>query len=367
MPHFKPKDVKSLSNGVVKVPKAELQDFVSQIFTCAGLDEEQSSTLARHLVLANLRGIDSHGVSRVAIYIDRLHRGLTNKKCELKAVRETASFALFDAQNASGIVAATKGMQIAVNKAKQTGIGVVGINHSNHCGMLADYTMYAAEHDCIALATTNAPANMAPWGGKERFFGTNPLSYGIPAGEEEDIIFDMASSVVARGKIINAQKNGQTIPVGWAISREGNPTTDPTEALEGLVLPVGGHKGYGIAMLVDILSGLFTGAQYGPHIGDLYRNFERHQHAGQFFMVMRADLFQPLQIFKDRMDQMIREIRQVPLIEGVEQIYMPGEMERGMMDDRTKNGIPLSTQVVQEMVQVANRLHVYNPLFQSVK
>lgn len=352
-----------MSNGLVKVPKAELQDFVSQMFACAGLDEEQSSMISRHLVLANLRGIDSHGVSRVAIYIERLRRGLTYKRCELKIVREAASFALIDAQNTSGIVAATKGIQIAVNKAKETGIGMVGINHSNHCGMLADYTMYAAEQDCIALATTNAPANMAPWGGKERYFGTNPLSYGIPAGEEEDIIFDMATSVVARGKIINAQKNGQTIPLGWAISKEGKPTTDPTEALEGLVLPVGGQKGYGISMLVDILSGLFTGAQYGPHIGDLYRNFEQNQNVGQFFMVMRADLFMPLQEFKARIDQMIQEIRQVPLIEGTDQIYMPGEIERGIMNDRSTNGIPLSTQVFNELVQVAKSLHVNHSLF----
>jgi LDH2 family malate/lactate/ureidoglycolate dehydrogenase len=367
MKHLRLKDVKSLSDRIVKVQKDELQDFVSQIFSSTGLQEEQSVTIARHLVLANLRGVDSHGVSRVAIYTERLDKGLTNKNCDMNTTRESASFALLDAQNCSGIVAATKGIQLAVQKAKETGIGVVGINHSNHCGMLADYTAYAAENDCIAIATTNAPANMAPWGGKERFFGTNPLSYGIPTGEEVDIIFDMATSVVARGKIINAQKNGQSIPIGWAISKEGKPTTDPKEALEGLVLPVGGQKGYGIAMFVDILSGLFTGALYGPHINDLYRNFEQNQNVGQFFMVMRADLFQPLQQFKDRMDQMIREIRQVPLVEGVDKIYLPGEIEREIMADRTQNGIPLSIQVLNEMVEVAKSYNMKNPLFRNVE
>ncbi|PZE21687.1 Ldh family oxidoreductase [Paenibacillus xerothermodurans] len=344
-----------MSTNVVRVQKEQLQDFVYRIFISSGLDENQSHVIARHLVLANLRGVDSHGVSRVAIYTKRLDLDLTNKQCDLLTVRESAASALLDARNCSGIAAATKGIELAVRKAKESGIGVVGIYHSNHCGMLADYTMYAAANDCIALAMTNARANMAPWGGRERFFGTNPISYGIPAGEETDIVFDMATSVVARGKIINAQKNQQSIPVGWAITKEGKPTSDATEALEGLVLPVGGHKGSGIAMLVDILSGLFTGARYGPHISDLYNNFEEHQNVGQFFMVMRADLFQPLEQFKARVDGMIREIRQVPLVEGVEKIYLPGEMEQEVMAERLRDGVPLSAQVYDELAQVSRR------------
>lgn len=352
--------------GPVLIQKNELERFVQRIFSKVGLDEAQAQTIARHLVLANLRGIDSHGVTRVGIYSKRIELGLTNKESEVQLERETASSALVDARNTSGIVAATTGIKLAVQKAKATGVGVVGIKNSNHCGMLADYTQYAAENDCISIATTNAPPNMAPWGGKERYFGTNPFSYSIPAGEEIDIVFDMATSVVARGKIINAEKNNQQIPLGWAISKDGKPTTDPSEALDGLVLPVGGPKGYGIAMLVDVLSGLFTGALNGPWIRDLYRDFTEPQNVGQFFMVMRADLFQPLEVFKSRMDQAIQEIRAIPTMEGVDRIYLPGEIERLTMLERERNGIPLSPQIVNELVEVAEKYSVTNTLLKKI-
>jgi LDH2 family malate/lactate/ureidoglycolate dehydrogenase len=351
---------------MVRIPKDELQEMVTQIFLKVGLDAGQASTIARHLVLANLRGVDSHGVSRVPIYVQRLEKGLTNKGNHVEIERESGAFALLDAQNISGITAATKGIELAIAKAKETGVGLVGIKNSNHCGMLADYTSQAAENDCIALATTNAPANMAPWGGRERFFGTNPFSYGIPAGQEPNIIFDMATSVVAKGKIINAQKNQQSIPIGWAISKEGKPTTDPNEAVEGLVLPVGGPKGYGLAMLVDILSGLYTGACYGPHIGDLYTDFEKNQNVGQFFIVMRADLYQPLQQFKDRMDTMIREIRRIPLVEGTAKIYLPGEIEQQTLTDRLNEGIPLSMHILNDLLEVANAYQIKNTMLSNI-
>lgn len=350
--------MKSLSTSQVRVDSEELRQYVTDLFAAAGLDENQARTIARHLVLANLRGVDSHGVSRVEIYTKRLDLGLLNKQADFTIERETATSALINAQNSSGIVVSTKGIELAVEKAKQSGIGIVAINSSNHCGMLADYTMYAAEHDCLALATTNAPSNMPPWGGKDRFFGTNPISYSIPAGEEDDIIFDAATSLVARGKIIVAQKNGQQIPLGWAVSTEGKPTTDPTEALKGVVLPAGEHKGSGIALLVEALSSLYSGAAFGPHIGDLYTNFSKPQNVGQCFIVMRADLFQPLQQFKDRVDQMIREIRQVPKMDGVDRIYLPGEKELEMTKEREVNGVPLTMGILNELVKVGKRYGV---------
>lgn len=352
-----------MSSSNVRVAKADLEHFVGMIFQGAGLNEEQSAILARHLVLANLRGVDSHGVSRVDIYTKRLESGIVEKKSEVRVEKETASSALIDGENAIGILLASKGIEMAVQKAKETGLAAIGIKNSNHCGMLADYTQYAARHDCIAIATTNAPSSMAPWGGKQGFFGTNPLSYGVPAGEERDIIFDMATSVVARGKITLARKNNQQIPLGWAISKEGKPTTDPNEALDdGLVLPVGGPKGYGLAFLVDVLSGLLTGAAFGPYIGSLNKDWDRNQNVGQFFWVMRADLFEPLEEFKSRIDQMIREIRQIPLAEGFERIYLPGEIEYEKTAEREQYGIPLSDSVIQELEAVGKRYGMASPL-----
>lgn len=350
-----------MSEKVVKVTKEVLESFVNRVFQAAGLDGDQSSTVARHLVLANLRGIDSHGVSRVDIYTRRLDCGVTSKQNQPIALRETPSSMLIDGGNGLGIILATEGIKIAVEKAKKTGIAAVGIKNSTHCGMLADYTMYAARHNCIAIATTNAPSSMAPWGGKVGYFGTNPFAYGVPAGEEQDIIFDMATSVVARGKITLARKNNQSIPLGWAISKEGHPTTDPVEAADGLVLPVGGAKGYGLAFLVEVLSGLLTGAAFGPYIASLNKDFDRKQNIGQFFFVMRANLFEELEEFKKRIDQMIAEIRSIPLAEGFEKIYLPGEIEFERTKERQTTGIPLSVKVVDELVEVGKRYGVDCP------
>ncbi|TVY07947.1 Ldh family oxidoreductase [Paenibacillus cremeus] len=345
----------------IRIAKETLEQYVCDIFQAAGLDKEQSSIISRHLVLANLRGVDSHGINRVDIYTKRLDLGIEGPTV-VKAQKESASSMLIDGSGGLGIILATKGIEIAVNKAKETGLAVVGIKNSSHCGMLADYTHYAAQNDCIAIATTNAPSSMAPWGGKKGYFGTNPFSYGIPAGEEQDIIFDMATSVVARGKITLARKNNQQIPLGWAITKEGKSTTDPNEALDGgLVLPVGGPKGYGLAFLVDVVSGLLTGAAFGPHIGSLYNDLDRNQNVGQFFFVMRADLFEPLQEFKSRVDQMIREIRQIPLAEGFERIYLPGELEFAQAAERERRGIPFTEKVVQELENVGRRYGLNSP------
>lgn len=341
--------------------KEDLEKCVYEIFQAAGLNEEQASIVARHLVLANLRGIDSHGVSRVDIYTKRIDLGIMKRKTEINIVKETPSSVLLDGGSGVGIVLATKGIQIAVEKAKTTGIAIVGIKNSSHCGMLSDYTAYAAQNDCIALAVTNAPSSMSPWGGKKAYFGTNPLSYGIPSGKEIDIIFDMATSVVARGKITLARKNNQEIPIGWAISKEGYPTTDPIEAEKGLVLPIGGPKGYGLTFLIEVLSGLLTGAAFGPYIGSLYKDLNNNQNVGQFFLVMRADLFEELDVFKNRMDQMIKEIRNIPLAEGYERIYLPGEIEFERSKELAVKGISLSDSVLSELESVVDRYGLKMP------
>lgn len=181
-----------------------------------------------------------------------------------------------------------------------------------------------------------------------------------------DIIFDMATSVVARGKIILAKKNNQQIPLGWAISKEGKPTTTPSEALDGLVLPVGGPKGYGITFLVETLSSLFTGAAFGPYIPDLYKDLTRPQNIGQCFIVMRADLFQGLDEFKNRMVQIIQEIREVKPMEGVDRIYLPGEIEMEKAMERERNGIPLSPEILNELEEVGRRYGIKPGLFKNI-
>jgi len=347
-----------MSESLIRVNKADLEDFIIRVFLAAGLEENQASIVAKHLVLANMRGVDSHGVSRLDIYTKRLEIGITSRKTELKAVRETDSSMLIDGESGLGIVLCTEGIRIAVEKAKKTGLAVVGIRNSSHCGMLGAYTMYAAQNDCIAIAAANASSSVAPWGGKEAYFGTNPFSYGVPAGKEKNIVFDMATSVVAKGKIRMALVNNQKIPVGWAITKDGKPTTDPREAMDGLLLPVGGPKGYGLNFFVEVLSGLLSGAAFGPYIRNLYKDLDKSQDMGQFLFVMRADLFVPLEEFKKRMDQMIGEIRQISLAEGFDRIYLPGEIEQEKAEERERNGIPLTPETINELKAVGNRYSV---------
>lgn len=332
----------------IYINQADLENYVTAIFQKAGLQDNHSATIARHLVLANLRGVDSHGVTRVKNYTDRLKSGVVNREHGMKITKETPSSVFIDGANEIGIIPATEGIRLAVSKAKHTGVAIAGINHSNHCGMLADYTGYAAAHDCVCIATTNAPSFMAPWGGKERYFGTNPISYGIPGGQEGDIVFDMATSVVARGKIKLAIQNHEDIPIGWAITKDGEATTDAKSAMDGLVLPVGGPKGYGLALLADVLSGLFTGAAVGPRVGRP-EDLQEKQEVGQFFFVMRADLFEELNTFKHRMDTMAREIKQIPAAKGFDKVYLPGEIENEREKERRKYGIPLGVETVEEL------------------
>ena len=339
--------------GELRIRHERLRELVGGIFSALGVPE--SEEIADHLVLANLRGVDSHGVSRVKIYAERLELGLVSRETRLEIVRETPVSALVDGGNGSGIVVASRAMDLAIEKARESGIGAVCAMRSNHCGMLAAYTQRAAERGLISLSTTSAPANMAPWGGSERFFGTNPLSYGVPAGEEIDIVFDMASSNVSRGKIILAAKNGKKIPFGWAIDSDGRDTTDSEAALEGLVLPLGGAKGSGLAFLVEVLSSILSGANFGPHIPSLYDNFGEEQGVGHFFLAVRPDLFTPLEEFADRMDRMIREVREVKVAEGHERVYLPGEIELEKERERRKDGIPLSAEVLDELRSVSER------------
>lgn len=336
------------------VNPSKLEALVREIFAASGMPQSEAGEVAGHLVLANLRGVDSHGVSRVGVYVERLDLGLVSQVTRTQTVRETPVSALTDGGNGSGPVVAARAMRLAIVKAKEAGIGMICAQGSNHCGMLAYYTKMAAESGLIGLATTSAPATMAPWGATERFFGTNPLSYAIPTPEgEDDIVFDMATSQVARGKIILAAKDGRKIPLGWAIDPEGRPTEDAEAALEGTVLPLGGAKGSGIALLVEVLSSVLASTAYGPHIPPLYDNPTREQGLGHFFLAFRPDLFVEREEFEDRVSGMAWELRSLSPAAEHERVYLPGEPEAENERRRRTEGIPLSAEVFKELAEIA--------------
>ncbi|WP_422448017.1 Ldh family oxidoreductase [Thermoanaerobacterium sp. DL9XJH110] len=340
-----------------------IKKFGVDLFEREGVPTNDAQIIVDNLVKANLRGVDSHGVSRIPIYMKRLKLKLVEPVCKIKFEKKVGSVAVINGCNSMGAVVGYNAMKYAINAAREKGIFFIAVNNSNHFGTAAFYSMMALDYDMIGFATSNAPSTMAPWGGIKPFIGTNPFSFAIPAGKRMPIVIDMATSVVARGKIILAEKNNQRIPEGWAINKEGEVTTDAKEALEGSVLPFGGPKGYAISLLIDILCGILSGAAYGPYIGNLYENFVEAQNVGHCFAAIDISKFIDVEVFKYRIDKMIEEIKDSPKAKNVEEIYLPGEIEYRTQKERLEKGIPLTLPVIQELKELGRSYNVNTELF----
>jgi LDH2 family malate/lactate/ureidoglycolate dehydrogenase len=242
----------------------------------------------------------------------------------------------------------------------------VGVRNSSHFGTSSFFVEQAVRANMIGMALTNAPANMPPAGGRSRYFGTNPLAIGLPCGLERPVILDMSTSVVARGKIVMAQKAGQELPPGWAIDEYGEPTQDAAAALRGAVLPMAGYKGAGMALMIDALCGVLTGAAFGNHIVDLYDQGDQPQNVGHFFVAIDIGLFMPVDAFKARMDQFIQEIRSQPRMPGVDRIFMPGEIEQETAEQTARTGVAVPEVGWRELDALARSLKV-RPLGQRIE
>jgi len=326
-----------------------LKSHCSMILQYHGLPVADADVVSTSLVDANLRGVDSHGVSRMPIYIERLRRGLVTPNPQIRIISDRGASLLVDGDNGMGAVVTTKALELAQERLGQYGSVSVGIRNSSHYGSGAYYAEQAAARGAASFLYSNAPSTMAPWGGVDPYLGTNPYTFGVPAGKQAPIILDMATSVVARGKIILAADAGKEIPEGWAIDSEGRPTTNARAALDGSVLPFGGPKGYGIALMIDIMAGVLTGAGFGPRIGDLYRDFEKPQNVGAFLQLTDVSTFLPMEEFRARMSCMIDEIKSARRAAGVEEIFLPGEIERRKAEQRRERGIPLPEETVDNL------------------
>ena len=328
--------------GTVNYPVDELREFTFRLFGAAGVPEDDARIVADSLLEANLRGVDTHGVTRLlGIYIKRLRAGIINTDGRIEVERESPSTVLVDGRNCLGAVVAHKTMRLCLEKAALAGSCWAGIHNSNHCGALAYWSIMATGRDMIGLAFTNGPSSMAPWGGAEAYLSTNPISVAVPAGVEPPIVLDMATSTVSRGRIILAASRGEQIPPGWAVDQQGRPTQDAAEGVKGFVMPLGGYKGYGLSLIVDILSGVLTGAAFGSHIGSLYEEWSRGQDVGTMLGAIDIGKFIPVELFKQRMDTEIAELKACRLAEGSERIYVPGEIEFEKKQRRLVEGVPL--------------------------
>ncbi len=329
-----------------------LETLATEVFKHAGVSAAKAKIVAESLVHADLRGIESHGLSRMPIYVKRIEAGLIERVEEPQLVMQEGAAALIDGKNQLGAVVGLMALEQAVKLARQTGIGFVGVRHSNHFGTCSYYAERAISQGLILLVLTNAPEAMAPSGGILPFLGTNPIAVGIPAGQEPAFLLDMATSVTARGKIVMAAKKGEAIPADWAIDQNGIPTTKPEQALLGSLLPIGGAKGYGLAMFIDLLCGLLTGAAFGPGVKSLYDNWEHPQNIGHIFLVIDIQKFLPLPLFQQNMDEYIRQVKKGPKKEGTSEILIPGEIESRKRRERLQNGIPFSLNVEEELSQL---------------
>jgi len=334
--------------------------FCKELLKGAGVPDEDASIVANVLVDTSMEGIDTHGISRLPIYLTRIQNGRINPRPTIKVNGTAPSLANVDGDNGLGQLVAVRSMQSAINLAGETGVGAVAVKHSNHYGASSYYCKMASSSGMIGMAFTNTPSGIPPWGGKKAYFGTNPIAFAFP-GKDQPVVIDMSSSTVARGNIIMAAKEGNPIPEGWAIDSEGLPTTDAKAALEGAVLPMAGPKGYAMALAVEILSGILSGSAYGPRVGWIYDESTEPVDIGHFFIAIDIGKMMNLSDFLSRLDHMAGEIKSSPKATGVEEIYLPGERRTINAQKRKTAGLPISDQLLSELNGLARDLGV-NPL-----
>lgn len=343
-----------------RVNHEKLTRFVAACFEKLGVPNEDATIAANALVQADLRGVDTHGVIRFtpnAWYVKWLSEGSMTARPKVRIVSESATTALIDGDRGMGMVIGHRAMEMAIHKAKSAGIAVVAVRNSRHYGMSAYYGMMALAHDMIGIAMTNASRQVVPTFGREAHFGTNPICFAVPADRELPFVLDMATTTAAAGKLELAARLGKAIPGGWALDENAVETTDPRIAQKARrLLPLGGtresgsHKGYGLAILVEILCGVLTGTLTALNADQDPR--------GHFFGAIRVDAFRPVQEFKRDMDRLIHELKSTPPVEGEERVYVAGEIEFETARERARHGIPLLKSVIEGLKGVSQQLSV---------
>ncbi|WP_108660970.1 Ldh family oxidoreductase [Acuticoccus kandeliae] len=327
-----------------------LEAYAAAVFAHAGLPEADAATIARGLIKANLRGLDSHGVSRMPMYIERLRRGLVNPRPEIRVEEVAGAVASVDGDNAFGFLAAHRAMDEAMRLAESAGIGLAGVRNSTHFGMSALYVMQALERGFVSMVFTNSSPAFPVHGGRTAFLGAAPIAAGIPGGKSGvPFLMDMSMTILARGKIRLAAMRGDPIPEGLALDAEGRPTTDAQKAFEGVILPFGGMKGSILSMLMDLMAGALTGANYGGDVKGLYYDHTGPQNVGHLMFAIRPDLFIPRAELEARMDTFVERVRALPRAAGVDEILMPGEPEVRTEAKRRAGGIPITDNIVRDL------------------
>lgn len=348
----------------------QLYTFCNHIFAKIGCNKNDANIATKVLLSADLRGIDSHGIARLTGYVRLWEAKRINSNPTLKITHQTPSTAVVDADAALGLVAAPYAMQIAIDKAKNVGTGWVCVNNSNHFGIAGYHAMMALENDMIGIAMTNASALVAPTFGLEKMLGTNPIAVAIPAGEQPPFVADFATTTAANGKLEILQRKNLDTPQGWVQDANGNPSTNANILKQdGALLPLGSdrehssHKGYALGSIVDIFSGVLSGASFGPWAPPFPAYIPMPQNMpgkglGHFFGAMRIDAFQEAAHFKNNMDKWIERFRNTKPINEENKVLIPGDPEREMEIERKRNGIPLVSSVVKDLQDLSIKFGV---------
>lgn len=323
----------------VLVDEKELRALVTKKLTEAGLNNGDADIVADVLVHADLRGIRSHGVIRTEHYVQRLGAGSlnTNPCFTFKKIRPAAG--LLDADDGMGHSACLEAMDRACELAQETGIAMVGVENGSHCGALSYFVLEAVSKGMIGMAVTHTDKCVAPYGGAKPFFGTNPIAFGFPTSKHDPVVFDIATSNTAYGKILHAKEQNSPIPDDWGIDGEGHPTTDPNQVQA--LLPFGGHKGYGIALVIDVLTGVLLGAQYGPHITAMYGDYDKPRKLASTMIAIDPETYAGLNSFMANMDAMVDDLHAQQPGPGYESVLVPGEPEWSNERRNREHGIPV--------------------------
>jgi L-2-hydroxycarboxylate dehydrogenase (NAD+) len=333
--------------------KNNLKKIVKNIFLKHGLSKNHAEISSNYIVQAELVGAPSHGVDRLKMYCHRIKKGLINPKPKIRIKKISQSISHIDANNAIGFVAADIGIKKAIYNAKKTGIGLVGIKNSGHYGLSSFYAEQAVKKKLSVLCFTNAPPAIAPYGSKKKLFGTNPICFGTPTSSKIPFILDTSVSMINRGKIRVAAKQGNRIPENVALDKFGKPTRDAKKALKGVQLPIAGFRGSGLAWMVDILSGVFTGGNHAGKVKDPFDDFSGPQNVGHLFIVMKSNIFVGNN-YNRRIKENIKKIKKLPKTKGTKEIFYPGENKYNRYKNNINKNISLTKNAVNDLKTLNN-------------
>lgn len=347
------------NNKPILVSADRLSAFIATALQRAGLPASDASKVANLMAEADLQGSDGHGVIRLPQYVKRIRTGGINTRPNIRVITERAAMAVVDGDNGMGHLVMSYAVDLAIDKARSAGVGWVGARASNHAGPASLYVRKPIEQNMIALYFAVGNANhLPPWGGMEMLLSTNPIAVGLPAGREPAVVLDMATTVAAYGKVKAKAKRGEQMPEGWMIDRQGKPLTDPKRAEEGFLVPIGGHKGYGLALIVGLLAGTLNGAAMGRDVVDFNHDHVTPTNTGQSVLVIDLAAFGEPAVFKAALDHLVHELRSSERLPGVDRIWLPGEQSHQRRQKYAAEGIPLSDGQLADLIALAAELGI---------